>query len=339
FNDGNIYDGIAYLRGTHKRAYAGVLSGTSLGAPVTGTAETTARWAGLFRSTWHITSPTSFALIVGFAAGGGGTLDALVESSFGGDRRAGIDGAFDAGGIITGEVIYGEPKAGGCLTNRLLTVTESCFKDANAASSLPKNTATLTGLIGEQGAVAAFTGEIYVFPGNRGWAGGFVATPDFCANRPTDPFCIVNAADLVDYFGNDVPPATIAATATGDNIFGGFLNLATDETTIAAGGLTTMTETAIGGGTATPAAAVQFNRPGSGNLGNQFIDGVIYINGFNGDNNQAFVGIRPSTNLGRPLLEQPSTAAWDGRYYDSTHVSDSNVITFNIDFNEGDINT
>ena len=319
FNDGNIYDGITYLRGTHKRAYAGILSGTVLGAPVTGVADTTAKWAGAFRDTSYATreSGASFALIVRFAAQGG-TLDGIVTGSS--TLGVGIDGAFNTNGIITGDVIYGNIATGNCVTSGVLTVTEGCFTDNTS-----RRKATLTGLIGEQGAVGAFTGTRGSFPSIFGWVGGFVATPDFCGNIPSDPDCNTNSADWVGSFGGTAPPATIAAAAQ-TGVFGGFLNLAANE--IAPGNLKTESGGSI------DSASVNFNRNNSG-----FIDGVVYIGGYNGTNHQAFVGIRPGTNLGAPLIEQPASAAWNGNYYDSTHASVSNVITFNIDFSNRDINT
>ncbi len=311
------YDGIAYLRGTGKRAYAGILSGTVLGAPVTGVADTTARWAGVFQSSSHIQSPTSFTLTVGFEASGG-TLDALVTPSFG-DRKAGINGTFNADGIISGEVIYGNPvDADSCFTNGLPTVTESCFTDASG--SVIKDTATLTGLIGEEGAVAAFIGNISVANNNRGWAGGFVATPDFCGNTPGttgDPKCNTNPADWVGSFGGTAPPATIAASTAGTGIFGGFLDIA--GSAIAAEGLKTMPNGAM----VAPSRVIDRTRAGQ--------DGYIFISGYNGNNHQAFVGIRPSTNMGAPLTVKPVFAEWGGRYYNS-EIGQTPALTFNIDF-------
>ncbi|MCA8834780.1 MAG: hypothetical protein K8953_06790, partial [Proteobacteria bacterium] len=281
---------------------------------------TTAKWAGAYRDTFYATdeSGVPFALTVGFAAEGG-TLDGIVPRNYG-TIRLGINGAFDADGIITGDVIHGDTNDGDCVTTGVLTVTEGCFTD-----NTNRITATLTGLIGEQGAVAAFIGQRGSFPNQLGWIGGFVATPDFCSNIPSDPDCNTNSADWVDSFGGTAPPATIAAAAQ-TGVFGGFLNLAANE--IAPGNLKTESGGSI------DSASVNFNRNAGGH-----IDGVVYIGGYNGTNHQAFVGIRPSTNLGLPLIEQPASAAWNGTYYDSTHASVSNVITFDIDFSNRDINT
>ena len=324
FDDGNVYDGIAYLRGTGRRAYAGILLGTDLGAPVTGVADTTAKWAGRFRDNFYSSSAvpdtsgklgTLFELTVGFAAEGG-TLDGIVPRNYG-TERVGIDGAFDAKGIITGDVILGNTNDGDCVTTGVLTVTEGCFTDEISA--------TLTGLIGEQGAVAAFIGQRGSFPNQLGWIGGFVATPDFCSNIPSDPDCNTNSADWVGSFGGTAPPATIAAAAQ-TGVFGGFLDIATGAEAIAPGNL----KTAPNG--ATPASSNFLNRS------NANLDGFIFINGYNGANHQVFIGIRPTTNLARPLTAQPAISAWPGFYYDSIAAAVA-AVTFNIDFSNRSIGT
>ena len=332
FNDGNIYDGIAYLRGTGRRAYVGILSGTVLGAPVTGVADTTARWAGRFRDNFYATSANNlsvFELIVRFTAQGG-TLDGIVtrdDDTLG----VGIDGAFDAKGIITGDVIHGNttitpattnvPIMGSCFTNGLPTITEDCFTD-----DTDRIKATLTGLIGEEGAVGAFIGQSGTFPEQLGWVGGFVATPDFCGNTSgtaNDPQCNTNRDDWVGSFGNDAPPVTVTAAAQ-TGVFGGFLDIASGAA-IAADGL----KTAPNGDTASVSGLRGRNTEHNN-------DGFIFISGYNGANHQAFVGIRPTTNLGAPLTVRPTIAAWSGSYYDSIAAVSTNA-TFDIDFSNRSI--
>ncbi|MCA8836039.1 MAG: hypothetical protein K8953_13240, partial [Proteobacteria bacterium] len=321
--DGDVYDGVAYLVGTHQRAYAGVLLGTDLGAPVTGTTGTTAQWAGVFHDSRYVTTETSFTLTVGFTAQGG-TLDALVERLFGGNERTGINGAFDANGVITGEVINGTPNTSGCLTNGVLTVTESCFTGSN--------TATLTGLIGEQGAVGAFTGQWGNTP-IRGWAGGFVSV--FCGGANPPKYCTVDIEDWLGDF-NTRPHTDVIRTALGQNgtgVFGGFLRISARQT-----GIVRTSPLKITSASSPLTESVNLTRAGSGDNGGS-LDGVSYLSGYRGANNQAFVSILPTTNLGAPLVEQPTTAAWPGFYYDSTVSGTAqNAITFEIDFSMRDIN-
>ncbi len=108
FNDGNIYDGVSYLRGTGNRYYAGLLLGTDLGAPVTGTTGTSAQWAGVLQDTLFSRTPRSFTLTVRFTAGGGGTLDALLSPTYNNStNRDSLDAIFNTRGIISGQVLGG----------------------------------------------------------------------------------------------------------------------------------------------------------------------------------------------------------------------------------------
>ena len=321
FNDGNIYDGVSYLRGTGNRRYAGLLLGTDLGAPVTGTTGTSAQWAGVFRDVrFSYTLPRSFTLTVRFTAEGG-TLDALLSPAYSNNRDS-INAIFDTSGIISGQVIGGNYVGGGsCETNGLPTIESGCFTDDGSLRF-----AKLSGIIGEQGAVAAFITDDSTNT-TQPWAGGFVATPDFCGNTAdttNDPQCNTNRADWVGSFGGTAPPATKAASTAGTGVFGGFLDLSGGA--IAAGVL----KTAPNG--ASPATSSGLNRTPSGP------DGFVFIAGYNGDNHQVFVGILPNTNLARPLIKQPAIAAWPGTYYDSIATGDT-AVTFNIDFTNRSIGT
>ncbi len=58
-------------------SYAGILSGTNLGAPLTDT-QGTAKWIGSFRK--EGSSPTDFVLNISFGTGdGAGEIEALVQ--------------------------------------------------------------------------------------------------------------------------------------------------------------------------------------------------------------------------------------------------------------------
>nr|MCA8834988.1 hypothetical protein [Pseudomonadota bacterium] len=185
------------------------------------------------------------------------------------------------------------------------------------------------GLIGIEGLVGAFI-DTSAAAGSV-FHGGFVAAPsvpDSCI-RAGD--CTANHVTWLKNFGASRPPETINASGTEAKVFGGFLNLATSTTTIAPGDLKTLSMTAItGGGTAVPSPSVPLTRDGDN------MDGVVYISGFNGNNNQAFVGLLSTTNLGDPFPARTggdTTAMWTGKYYssgDSNTVSSS--VTFTIDF-------
>ncbi len=157
---------ILYRRNNYN--YAGILSGTNLGAPLTQT-QGTAKWIGSFRTQNRFA--TDFILNVSFGTGSGaGEVTALVYK-YGGYDDHRIAGEFDDAGVITGTIVRGiyrpnEPE-------------------------ITKSRGTLTGLIGEEGAVGAFLL-------NQRF-GGFVARPpsegelrplvQICADDPFNGLC------------------------------------------------------------------------------------------------------------------------------------------------------
>ncbi len=186
----------------------------------------------------------------------------------------------------------------------------------------------LTGLIGEQGAIGAFvsgTGDKHNITGgtnaDNGFAGGFVAAPP--AACITAGNCVANHTAWLGSFGEETPPATKAETIARVHTFGGFLNLGSDvraisEEGFAAGtvkkGILTLDGTQTNG----------YRTDGT--------HGIIYLGGQTivGTNNQAFVAVLPTTNLGAVLTTQP-TAAWTGHYYNGD-VGAVQAIAFTIDF-------
>ncbi len=164
-------NGVAFFNyGNH---YAGILSGTDLGAPITET-EGTAMWNGYFRTNGsriflgfcnscpkrnrYVTTGVykEFVLTINFGAGEqAGTIGATV--SFDGyidyDDYL-LEGNFDSSGIITG------------------TVKRPLYHHSD--NRILEGNATLTGLIGEEGAVGAFISDE---TGKLGYSGGFVASP------------------------------------------------------------------------------------------------------------------------------------------------------------------
>ncbi len=172
---GDRADGVAFFAATTTRTgrvlkYAGILSGTNLGAPLTDTIGT-AKWIGSFRA--EFLSATDFVLNVSFGTGdGAGEIEALVQRrdySFSFDYH--LKGEFDDAGVITGAVRQGYFR----------------INDPDNRGSINATT-ELTGLIGEEGAVGAFVL-------NGGGTSGFVARPSSVAELQTlaqtcaaDPF-------------------------------------------------------------------------------------------------------------------------------------------------------
>ena len=191
------------------------------------------------------------------------------------------------------------------ITGTDYTFTNTNFGSANGVINGTVNrgaiTGSLTGLIGADGAVGVFHSDNNL---EDSYAGGFVAAfvPD------------VTYAAWLDSFGASPPPA---ARTTGTDTFGGFLNLADGVRDISPSGLTSTN------------VDTHLTLDGDGDNG---MHGVVYRAGRNGTNQQAFVAVLPTTNLGAPLTQASGTATWLGTYYNSSLVRDENNIPFLIDF-------
>ena len=121
--------------------YAGILSGTDLGAPVDSVVGT-ATWNGSFRT--HNTNPVDFQLTVGFGAVGAKTISAFIKDNarWGAvDNYYLLEGTYTNAGLITGTVNWGQ------------------FTGGDKDMPVGGNNGTLTGLIGKEGAVAVFTSD------------------------------------------------------------------------------------------------------------------------------------------------------------------------------------
>ena len=179
--DGDAADGIAFFAADQVNgrflSYAGILSGTDLGAPVTQT-QGTAQWLGSFQYEGY--SATDFTLNILFGGGDeAGLINTIIKDYASNDFH--VAGSFDDTGVITGNVYLG---------------TFNVNQDPITQGTI-KHTAELTGLIGQQGAVGAFVGHT---SSTTGFAGGFVAAPgtegrtvstaDWLASFDTEPFSI-----------------------------------------------------------------------------------------------------------------------------------------------------
>ena len=179
--DGDAADGIAFFAADQVNgrflSYAGILSGTDLGAPVTQT-QGTAQWLGSFQYEGY--SATDFTLNILFGGGDeAGLINTIIKDYASNDFH--VAGSFDDTGVITGNVYLG---------------TFNANQDPITQGTI-KHTAELTGLIGQQGAVGAFVGHT---SSTTGFAGGFVAAPDaegrtvstsdWLASFDTEPFSI-----------------------------------------------------------------------------------------------------------------------------------------------------
>ena len=148
--DGDPTDGVAYFYGISApdvhHYYAGILSGTNLGAPVSQDLPV-ANWQGQIGWSSALgsslpTEPMDFTLNINFADS---TINGQVDLA--NSLAFVVSGSFTPRGLITGTTSYNN------------------------------NNGTLRGLIGEQGAVAAFISDENA---NAGYSGGFVV----CAQIP-----------------------------------------------------------------------------------------------------------------------------------------------------------
>ncbi len=329
FNDlpllqfGQADDGVAFFYDTvaanDYNYYAGILSGTDLGAPITGTADTTAQWEGQFRAfldnSGIMTHNADFVLDITFA-GNTGSIESYVLIDADEDAYYHVEGTYDDHGVISGSVNYG------------------AFTGVGTATITPddeNSEGILTGLIGEQGAVGAFIGGtgtkealVDLTSDKIAYVGGFVAAPYIeLRDRPEDTVAL---NDWIHGFRRHTPPLTIAdATISEDNL-SSLLTIPSGGTLDKAG----LTK-AVGGAGGAPDVVI-LTRPGD------TMDGIAYVSGFDDTITEqlGFVGLLRTTVLGAHFpvsTDSVTTAKWAGKYYNSSYGSvTSSPITFTIDF-------
>ncbi len=288
FNNGNMTDGVAYLSGIGNRLYAGIFSGTDLGTPVTGTNGTTAEWRGFIHGGNFFTNLTAFPLTVGFT-GTGGTLDAFISHPDGRTTQAfTIDGDFDVNGVITGTVERG---------NYEDTSIDSPVRTGGSAGKI-------TGLIGQEGAVAAFVSDFNVA---SPFSGGFVALPP----------ALDGQVDYRDWLAIGETVAMPSTPVKNEFISGILAAGVPDEDGSVAN------HRSYGANTLNNAIHKDGTFGGDGN------DGVVPVNATNG----SYVGILPTTNLGAPLTEPTASAEWQGVLWGAhTRTSERGSFTPTINF-------
>ena len=185
-------DGISWFwDATNTVGYAGILSGTDLGAPLSQSG--TAKWHGHFQATGGLNR--DFLLEIDFDNNPNG-IEAFVYHTNANYYH--LTGSFGANGVITGKVNYGTFSD---LTARTPT-------DSRADNGI------LTGLIGADGAVGAFisgTGDKNAITASDPvvhYAGGFVANPTDALDDN-----VVNYDDWARSFPT-LPPVVLDNTAT-----------------------------------------------------------------------------------------------------------------------------
>ncbi len=282
--------------------YAGILSGTDLGAPVADSG-VEATWNGSFRT--HNTNAVDFQLTVGFGATEQDrTISAFVkDGSRRGDYYYLLDGTYNTSGLITGTVNWGQ------------------FTGGLQNAPVGGNNGILRGLIGVEGAVGVFvSGSAVVADGkvtggtgpntNQGWgslgyAGGFVASPSLSTTRVTyrDWF---ESFDNKDTRGVVETPSLRAETeevdATGEDILvNQFLGIREGETALDETGAGTITQR------------------GGLTLADDMDSGVAFFgNGISLSTltvgSQSYAGLLAGTDLGAPINDVAQVGEWKGQF-------------------------
>ena len=333
--------------------YAGILSGTDLGAPVDSTGMAT--WNGSFRT--YNTNAVDFQLEINFGDSsisafvkdaaietmvigervllGKGTVGNTRESFAFRTRTAVVDnyylltGTYDVNGVINGDVNWGQ------------------FTGGNSATPKDNRTknGTLTGLIGLGGAVGVFYSDTNDDGTSGGYVGGFVAAPsniatgntdvtfsDWARARPTvtgrNGFIEGGASALptADYFiacDNHNRLNQLHSTVSGfgrivyqHQIGAGAQNRAGNCTNPFKGSLNLATATY--GASEDSAGEEIDNRISKGGTGGVAFFGNGISDGATtntlNSGSQSFAGILSNTDLGRPLIATDTVGKWHGRF-------------------------
>ena len=308
---GDVEDGIAYFAATiggSSGGYAGIFSGTDLGAPLPAydvSTEPIARWNGKFGAAGEATiTNKDFTLNVNLETR---KINAFVQ--FTGTIHYKLDGDFnDEGLIVNGTVSYG------IFTNNNPDTVQNITKSG-----------ILTGLIGQEGAVGVFVADDDA-AGTSSYAGGFVA-----AYAPPVPF-MPNHATFKTYYADS------ARTASGRRLH------PTPTTTTATAAFLEGTATGLDmtgltfplGGNFMP-VAVRLKEEATGDNG----FALVYGTAIAGGNVRFRAGLLSGTDLG-PALSGTSTANWTGSLHWTNTVSGLVRValpTVTVDFDNGTIKT
>ncbi len=277
-------DGVAFFSSVMYQNYAGIFSGTDLGAPLvkpTEEADMTATWYGQFQANDNL--KTDFTLDIKFNAqstdGSVGTVEAFVYS---GEYSLYylLKGKFDNNGVISGTV------ADGWFPNHDQT---------DQVDIILYNNSILTGLIGTDGAVGVFTDSI---------RGGFVAVPKEVI--PLDPN--VKYSDWLRSFGNKPKLPFLLP----------YEEFETEQTLFLQGTGTGLGSTYYNGNVLQPSPLTLADVRTDGEVA----DGVAYMfrkHYYAARNTNHYSGLLSGTHLGVALPTIPAgangaiTAIWDGK--------------------------
>ena len=316
--NGDARDGVAFFegnpyQGTGSFAYAGILAGTDLGAPLNQTGRAT--WHGSINETSWYSKNTDFSLDIEFNGTAGGTIEGFAASPYNGSREENyylrLRGSFDSNGVITG------------------TTNKGRFTDDNPDLPRPGKYSgrilfgTLTGLIGEEGAVGAFVQGSY--------AGGFVVRPSaaFASPEPLVNNARVTTADWLNSF-NEAPPVRRRIPA---GSIGSYKPAKNHFVKASKTGLSLQNYDRTSYKAVTFANAIFDGKAVGGDAADGF---ALSSNPSHYTTHHA--GILSGTDLGAPLTQTQGSAAWEGRMIVFGAWSGSTVFTdfvLHINFGAG----
>ncbi len=193
---GDATDGVAFFRDYTGPSYyyAGILSGTDLGAPLDEPTGTTAIWVGSINDAKYTDSNKDFVLEVTFGSdieGKDGSIKAFARGVSWWHKFYYINGTFDDSGLIEGTVSVSKREDN----------TGKYIADHRGSVTSDEDEGILTGLIGQDGAVGVFHSNTRYASYRYSYSGGFVARPvnlvpglsptfiaDTCTGLNGDPF-------------------------------------------------------------------------------------------------------------------------------------------------------
>ncbi len=323
--------GVAFFR-DGDQSYAGLLSGTDLGAPLTAT-DTVGKWHGQFKSigAYYFNGDSStgtrvdtaldleFTLTVNFGgvSGKAGSVSAFVPIDEAG-RHFYLTGTYDDKGVISGYVQTANFKP---INGSLMIPTEPLTTSTN-------NSGVLTGLIGAHGAVGAFVSDT----DNYNYAGGFVA-----AYIPGLPNYNTFKRYYSEQTGNRALPAEIKSDAGAGR---GFLQ----------GTATGLVETGFTLDTDSSSQAVRYDRAHFSSIAVRLNEATSGDDGFavlSGTTSGArfAVGLLSGTDLGAPLqTEAEANVEWTGSLHYANTTTEgltksADALTLIVNVNDGTLTT
>ncbi len=293
---GEATDGVAFgMNGatTAARFFAGLLNTTDLGAPlIASTANAT--FSGFFQAVGVDAVAKGFTLTVTFGTTDGNTIAGLIPvdaNSFADDAMSYyLSGEYNAAGVITGNILYGDFSATATDAAGALGVAETAFEAAtatDAASPATDGLGELSGLIGTDGAVGAFYSNAE--GATAGYAGGFVASTG--ANTPIAPDAVSDytAPDMVEFSDWTATTLSTAPTTTG-NAF-----------------LSASSATALSNA---PSGATFTSLDMTGVTGGVLLSTHEVVT----STASFFAGLHSDTNLGAPVATTGTDLVWDGLF-------------------------